>query len=87
MPVAVIKVSSQQHELVHADMSEDTQPWLERYARMYLQTQMIAGEILDEILTWDNKESIQQLRVSYACREMIGQRNNEETFDHYAEDN
>ena len=87
LPVAVIKVSSQQHELVHADMSEDTQPWLERYARMYLQTQMIAGEILDEILTWDNKESIQQLRVSYACREMIGQRNNEETFDHYAEDN
>ena len=87
LPVSVTKVISRHYDLVSAETADAAPLWLQLYARKYLHTQMIAGEILEEKLTWDSNDGVQRLYAIYACQEMIGQAKNEETFDQYAEDN
>ncbi len=67
--------------------NETAYQWLFAYGRAYAQKQMIAGQILDEVLNWDNSGECCQLEASYACHEMIGQVKYEEIMDYNAEDN
>ena len=87
LPVSVTKVINRHYDLIPAETDEVIPLWIQEYARKYLHTQMIAGQILEEKLTYDSDEGVCKLQAIYACQEMIGQAKNEETFDRYAEDN
>ena len=87
LPISLIKISHQCYDITSAEITDDVYLWLPQYARMYLQTQMIAGEILNEDLVWNISDQICMLTGSYACQEMIGQVKSEEIVNHHAEDN
>jgi len=87
LPVSVIKVECSFHEAIAQAQDHENREWLLQYARNYLQSQMIAGEVLDESLIWNRFDDYCVLNGSYACHEMIGQVKYEEILEQYAEDN
>lgn len=86
LPLSVIRVKYQQYSVSVSEYLGDPDLWMPKYLRMYLQSQMVAGEVLDEEIVFTDSDHVHILTGSYACQEMIGQVMNEETFEHYAED-
>ena len=86
LPVSLVKVECYFHEALTNAKSEEDYEWLPQYARSYLLSQMIAGEILDESLTWNKSNGHCELSGRYACHEMIGQVKYEEILEQYAKD-
>lgn len=87
LPVALIKVTSAYYADSPQIGEEEDNTWLPQYARDYLLSQMIAGEILNESLICNMSGGVCELNGVYACHEMIGQVKCEETIEQYAEDN
>ena len=85
-PVSVMKVKCHFYHIRDDVDIADNNEWLMRYANEYLQTQMVAGEVLDESLIWNMSDDFCEFSGSYACHEMIGQVKREETIEQYAED-
>ena len=83
LPVSVIRITCLYYE-TDVKEQDDVSAWLPQYARQFLMKQMIAGEILDEALSW---HTFYEMTGTYACHEMIGQVKSEEKLEHNAEDN
>lgn len=64
----------------------DEPDWLKKVASTYMQTQMVAGQILNEETTIDMQDGFCTLRGTYSCLEMIGQVKNEEILYSYGEE-
>jgi len=72
-------------EQIPADAEEFN--WLESAAAEYLQTQMIAGKILDADTQLSAGAESYSIRGRYACIEMIGKEKNEEIWQQDGENN
>lgn len=83
LPISVKQITYRYYGTRKSEVMDVSQ-WLPQFATRYLQQQMIAGEILQEVLFWPNPF---ELIGTYVCREMIGQVKSEEKFNHNAEDN
>ena len=79
LPVALICERFIIHEQKAVDTSEeDAQKWLKHFSRAYLQSQMIAGYIIDYSEVLVSEDDSYCLYGRYFCHEMIGQERNEE---------
>jgi len=88
LPVSLLRIENLYYRQNACEMPlAATEHWLPAYAKTYLQTQMIAGQILDENLIWADSDTYQQVYGEYACHEMIGQVKYEEILGNNAEDN
>ena len=88
LPVSFIRaeyVYYSQEPLQQAWSSVDD--WLPTYAKDYLCSQMVAGQILQSQLSWRYAEDHCQLSGIYACHEMIAEVKYEEIIEDNAEDN
>ena len=65
---------------------DDMTDWLLLYAKRYLQSQMVGGQILEEDYQWQHTNEYFQLEGIYACHEMIGQVKYEEITEQNAKD-
>ena len=88
LPVVLIKNSLSVFD-VFTDSSEAQimYGWLPEHAQAYLQSKLIAGEILDKQEEWNISEDVCEFIGTYACHEMIGQVKYEEIMENNAEDN
>ena len=86
LPLSVIKVNYQQYSISDSEIFIGPDMWMSESLRIYLQSQMVAGEGLDEEIVFTDSDHVHILTGSYACQEMIGQVMNEETIEYYAED-
>ncbi len=77
LPIALICEKITQCDYT-VDAGAEDQDWLLDEAIDYLQTQMIAGQILDQEIKIDNLDGIYCLYGQFSCLEMIGQVKNEE---------
>ena len=87
LPVSLIKVISTEYDTQSELRDTQTYEWLSEYARKYLLSQTVAGQILEEYLSLDMCAEFCELTGIYACHEMIGQVKHEEIIDQYAENN
>lgn len=73
LPVAIIKETTYTYEQ-GADTSaiSEAEAWLEDFAKTYLQSTMIAGEVLSSKTETEYDEAVCNFNGKYACREMIG---------------
>lgn len=78
LPVSLIRVTCVYYDTVDTLLAEESLQWLPQYAREYLLSQMIAGNILDETLDWHASSGLYELTGRYACHEMIGLEKHEE---------
>ena len=72
LPVSIIKISHSYYETEQTIAESTPSTWLPEYARNYLQSQMVSGEIVREELLWSKGEELDTLTGIYACHEMIG---------------
>lgn len=78
LPVSVQKVTYRYYEMTDVPQTEEDIQWIPQYARRYLLSQMVAGNILSESFAWDTNSDICALVGTYACYEMIGKEKREE---------
>ena len=72
LPVSIIKISHSYYETEQTIAEDTASTWLPEFSRNYLQSQMVSGEIVREVLLWSNGEELDTLTGIYACHEMIG---------------
>ena len=72
LPVSIIKIIYTDYETLQSTADETVFHWLPLFARKYLKSQMVSGEILGEDLQWEENDAMQIMTGSYACHEMIG---------------
>ena len=74
LPIAIIKVTQSYYEQKQ-QLAVDAEQygWLDDSVRQYLQTTMIAGQVLSGNITLDANEDVCYFYGKYACVEMIGQ--------------
>ena len=87
LPVALITEKYLYYPLISNPQTDGNVDWLPSALREQLLTQLIAGEILDESLRFENADGVCRLLGEYACHEMIGRVKCEEIVERYAEDN
>lgn len=81
LPVSVIKLQEITYDAGKpASVSADTDRWLESYAKSYLQSSMVAGEIVSEQVESRMQPGADSLYGRYVCMEMIGQTRYEENL-------
>lgn len=76
LPVSLIRETYTYHENTEADQGD--YDWMATASERYLNSQMVAGQILDQMVQIDMLDGICCLNGSYSCLEMIGQIKNEE---------
>ena len=87
LPVALFVTSITAYDLTVTDaVSEFTESRARSYAREYLLTQLISGEVLRDVTYAQYLTDVCVLRSEYICSEMIGRVQNEETIGYYGED-
>ena len=87
LPVCVVKICYTVHDTCYEPVVLETFDWVKDYAKNYLRSDMLAGQILGESLQVEKRNGAYILRGEYACHEMIGQVKYEEITEQYAEDN
>lgn len=88
LPVAWVTEEYIYYETNQMEVSEeDTFHWMETAAQAYLQSQMVAGQIIGEDVCIELSEGICRLRGQYACLEMIGQVKSEEILQEHGDYN
>ena len=78
LPVSVHKVICRYYEMTVVPQTDKDVQWIPQYARQYLLSQMVAGNILNESFAWDINSDICEVVATYACHEMIGKEKCEE---------
>ena len=86
LPLSLVKVTYSYYDMTENTEITDTIDWMSQYAREYLESQMVAGNILSESLDWYVNGDVYELACRYACHEMIGQEKYEENIRADAED-
>lgn len=77
LPVSLIRETVKEYDFSAAEQTDDFN-WLEENAIRYLQSQMIAGRILDQDIKMQLQDDICSLHGQFACYEMIAQEKVEE---------
>lgn len=70
-----------------SDQPDDLIASAERYARNYLRSQMISGEILNGSVSAELADGLIMFRGEFTCREMIARVQSEEIIEDYGENN
>ena len=77
LPVSLIRETITDYNFTACEETNEYE-WLSDAAKCYLQSQMVAGQILDQHIQTDFKDNVCYLYGRFACLEMIGQVKNEE---------
>ena len=87
LPVSLAQIDCWHYSVTEqSGRSNDVTSWLPLYAKRYLQSQMVSGQIMKEELVWLCADGYTQLDGLYACHEMIGKVKYEEITQYNAED-
>ena len=87
LPIALVRETTIYHSMQHVVTADaDTFSWMETAAENYLQTQMVAGQILSQDSALALQDDYCLFTGKYACLEMIGKVRNEEIIKYDAED-
>lgn len=78
LPVALVTEKLTHYAQESSVSNTDSFQWLKEYSEQYLQGTMVAGKILQSVVTLDMQGGLCQLYGEYACSEMIGRIRNEE---------
>ncbi len=79
LPIGIVRETCIYYDTQEVQITEaDSFAWLQAAAENYLQSQMIAGQILSQNVEVLLKDGVGCLSGQYACLEMIGQVKNEE---------
>ena len=78
LPVSIHKVTYKYYETTDISQTDEDTQWIPHYARQYLLSQMVAGDILRESVAWNTNGDILEFSAVYACHEMIGKEKREE---------
>lgn len=78
LPVAWITEQLIYQPVHEYELTSNSFSWLTDYASRYLQSQMVAGKILDTSYTWEQSKDTFSCVGDFACMEMIGQIRSEE---------
>ena len=78
MPVSLMKEELVLYETSNLSLAEENVTWLETAAHNYLNSQMIAGQVLEETTEISALDGRLLLKGQYTCHEMIGVLKNEE---------
>ena len=81
LPIAFVKERYVWYVFDADSEKEDDFSWLPGIVRKQLLSQMVAGEILAEVLHWDQYGSECHLRGEYTCHEMVGRVRYEEIVE------
>ena len=84
LPIALAVETLTEWELAESEVSK---PDLSGFARTYLRSQMVAGQILSESVESGSEDGVFCLTADYVCREMIGRVQREQIGELYAENN
>lgn len=88
LPLAMVKETLTCYDTkVETIASADLFSWMQPTAERYLQSQMVAGQILSADATLQLDDGVCSLTGQYACHEMIGQVRNEEIIQGDTENN
>lgn len=85
LPITWIKVQQTAYETQEANAICDTGSWLEKCAVDHIKSQMIAGQILNQELSYSAEIGVNVLYGQFFCREQIGKLKAEETLEHDGE--
>ncbi len=77
LPISLIKETYVTYAPVQEPQTDDCE-WLADAAAQYLQTQMIAGQIISQNVNLEMLDDVYYLNGTYSCVEMIGQEKKEE---------
>ncbi len=84
LPVALVVETVKTCELSeHQELRMENFAWVEHHLSRYVQSQMIAGKILNANVTNELRDTVFYLHGNYACYEMISQARNEEITNVY----
>ena len=78
LPVSLMKEELVLYETSNLSLAEENVTWLETAAHNYLNSQMIAGQVLEETTEISALDGRLLLKGQYTCHEMIGVLKNEE---------
>lgn len=78
LPVSVHKVICRYYEMTDIPQTDEDIQWIPQYARQYLLSKMVSGNILSESFAWNTNSDIGEYVATYACHEMIGKEKREE---------
>ena len=82
LPIAIVRQTNYYFDAFQEMQTlQDQQDWLADFATSYLQSTMIAGEILSAQTEMDSAEDACRLYGKYACMEMIGQVKHEQMIE------
>lgn len=82
LPIAIVRQTNYYFDAFQEMQTlQDQQDWLADFATSYLQSTMIAGEILSAQTEMDSAEDVCRLYGKYACMEMIGQVKHEQMIE------
>ncbi len=82
LPIAIVKETMIYfHQSSEATVSSNWNEWIANYAESYLQSTMIAGEIVSAQTDLETTDTACTLYGKYACVEMIGQIKYEQTLE------
>lgn len=87
LPVALICQRTVLYQTNCATSSLLTDDDMSEYSAQYLKSQMLAGQILQQNVSFDDGDDVRFLRGKYNCLEMIGKVVNEELGRKYGENN
>lgn len=71
LPVCLVKIVCSYYDSVDVKQTAESTQWMQQWAKKYVLSKMIAGDILQESLTWHAGDDYYELIGTYACHEMI----------------
>jgi len=87
LPVSLTRIYHKFGELSEGSPSDGLPDWLQQYAKDYLYSQMVAGDVMDETLQMSATDLVYVLTGDYFCREIISKSEYEEINEYHAENN
>ena len=86
LPAALVVTTVSGYEDAPQDVTSESQyEWMHAYAKKYLQSQMVAGQIVSGDAAVAVKDKVVYFTGKYNCTEMIGRTQEEELFNAYGE--
>lgn len=83
LPFTVVKETIMEYNTVNTQISQEHVVWMESISDSYLQSQIIAGTILQKKGTYGSDNACFLYQAQYICREQIGKNRIEETLNYY----
>ena len=71
LPVSLVKIVSSYYDSADIEQTVESIHWVPQWAREYLLSKMIAGDILQESHIWNTGDDYYEFIGTYACHEMI----------------